>query len=257
MEEVSEALRDEPEGSWIWGVHQESSTGVLNDLPTLVRVARRRGIRVCVDCVSSLGATALDLREVYLASGATGKSLGAYAGLAIVFANVAEMSTVEISRVPSYFDVSASIASEGPRFTFPSSTVRALEAALEDYATPEKAAARYAGYAALGAYVRGELRRLGLPPIAADERASPVVTTFAPPEGETSESLVALCKTWGYAIGGHSRYLAERRLVQIATMGAVSREDCAGLFKRLQHWLSSRGTAYNCENERHPLTATA
>src|SRR5207248_1146340 len=58
---------------WLWGVHQESSTGVLNDLAGLVEVARRGGCRVCVDCISSLGATPLDLREVYLATGATGK----------------------------------------------------------------------------------------------------------------------------------------------------------------------------------------
>ena len=43
LEQVGEALAHEPPGSWVWGVHQESSTGVLNDLPGLVRVARRRG----------------------------------------------------------------------------------------------------------------------------------------------------------------------------------------------------------------------
>ncbi|HEV3263867.1 MAG TPA: aminotransferase class V-fold PLP-dependent enzyme, partial [Gemmataceae bacterium] len=54
LHEVAAALDEEPPGSWVWGVHQESSTGVLNDLPGLVRTARSRGIRVCVDCISSL-----------------------------------------------------------------------------------------------------------------------------------------------------------------------------------------------------------
>ncbi len=41
--EVEAALADEPAGGWVWGVHLESSTGVLNELPALVRQARPRG----------------------------------------------------------------------------------------------------------------------------------------------------------------------------------------------------------------------
>src|SRR5207253_10279177 len=46
LDEVDETLAEEPEGSWVWGVHQESSTGVLNDLGGLVAIAKKRGIRV-------------------------------------------------------------------------------------------------------------------------------------------------------------------------------------------------------------------
>src|SRR5262249_11234916 len=31
LDQVDEVLAEEPRGSWVWGVHQESSTGVLND----------------------------------------------------------------------------------------------------------------------------------------------------------------------------------------------------------------------------------
>src|SRR5205807_1540327 len=51
LDAVDATLAAEPPGSWVWGVHQESSTGVLNDLPGLVQVARRRGVRVCMDCI--------------------------------------------------------------------------------------------------------------------------------------------------------------------------------------------------------------
>jgi aspartate aminotransferase-like enzyme len=257
LDEIAAVLGQEPPGTWVWGVHQESSTGVLNDLPGLVCVARESGARVCVDCVSSLGAAPINLRGVYLATGATGKSLGAYAGLAIVFADAAALAPVNMGRVPSYFDIPAALASDGPRYTFPSATVQALEAALDEYGTPEKAAARYGHYAELGAYVRGELRRLGLTPLAAESYACPVVTTFAPPAGETSEALVERCRSWGYAIGGQSQYLAERRLVQVATMGAVGREDCAGLFERLGRWLRRRRQASPGAGIREPAPVTA
>jgi aspartate aminotransferase-like enzyme len=243
LEEVADALAQEPPGSWVWGVHQESSTGVLNDLPGLVRVARARDVRVCVDCVSSLGAVPLDLSGVYLATGATGKSLGAYAGAALIFADARALARIDRSQVPSYFDLAAALASDGPCYTFPSPTLRALEAALADYATPEKAQARYERYAALGAYVRQQLRELGLEPVAPEGWACPVVTTFAPPGDEPSGAFVERCRAWGFVIGGQSGYLAERRLVQIATMGAVGREDCAPFFKHLRRLVGAEAAA--------------
>jgi aspartate aminotransferase-like enzyme len=240
LDEVAEALAAEPPGSWVWGVHQESSTGVLNDLAGLVGRAQACGIRVCADCISSLGAVPLDLRCVHLATGATGKSLGAYAGAALVFADTAALRSIDTGRVPNYLDVAATLRAEGPRFTFPSQTLLALQAALSHYASAALARERYLYYAALGEYVRRQLRRLHLEPLAADQWASPVVTTFAPPHGETSAEFVARCRGWGFAIGGQSQYLAERRFVQIATMGAVRLEDCARFFDHLESWLAHR-----------------
>jgi len=150
-----------------------------------------------------------------------------------------KLQDLDRDRVPSYFDVLAALASEGPCYTFPSPTLRALEAALQEYATPPRAQATYRRYAELGEYVRSELRRLGLEPLARDACACPVVTSFAPPGQESSTSFVARCRSWGYAIGGQSGYLAEKRLVQIATMGAVTRDQFSSLFDHIDSWLHS------------------
>src|SRR5262249_40606179 len=133
--------------------------------------------------------------------------------------------------------VFAALATKGPRYTFPSSTLQALDAALAVYATPDLARARYEEYAARGEYVRRRLREIGLTPLVEGPCASPVITTFAPPELETSQSFVERCRKWGFAIGGLSGYLSERRLVQIATMGAVTAEESAPLFDQLAAWL--------------------
>jgi hypothetical protein len=41
--------------------------------------------------------------------------------------------------------------------------------------------------------------------------------------------MVARCRAAGFDLGGESRYLARRRLAQIATMGATTRADIAAL----------------------------
>ncbi len=230
LDQIEHHFNRERRPDWVWGVHQESSTGVLNPLPELVALCRRHEVRVCMDCVSSLGATPLDLSAVYLASGASGKALGAFAGAAILFADPERLHHLETQRIPSYFDLPAALACRGPRFTFPSPTLAALAAALREYDTPLKAEATHTRYRELGVFVRTELRRLNVEPLAHERHAAPVITTFSPPSGESAEAFVARCHFWGFAIGGQSGYLAQRRLVQIATMGAIRPEDLVPLF---------------------------
>jgi aspartate aminotransferase-like enzyme len=235
LDAVREALAGGLEGGWVWGVHLETSTGVLNDLPGLVRLARAYDVRVCADCVSSLGAVPLDLGGVHLASGSTGKALGAYAGIAIVFADAAALGGVDPERVPSCLDVPATLATVGPRYTFSSPLLRALEVALDAYAAGD----RFAEYAELGRRVRRRLREVGLDPLAPEEWAAPVITTFAAPGGASSEAFVARRREEGFEVGGESAYLAERRLVQVATMGHVARDEVDRFFDGLRR--ESRG----------------
>jgi aspartate aminotransferase-like enzyme len=237
FEALAAALETEPSGSWVWGVHHESSTGVLNDLSALIHLARRRGLRVCADCVSSIGAVPLDLSAVYLASGTSGKALGSYSGVAIVFADTHALKNIDVRRVPSYLDLPATLAHQGPRFTFPAALIQALAAALSEY-EPARRELRYAALADLGRYIRRELRRLGLPPMAQECDAGPTIATFTPPHEMTSTAFVELCRSWGFLVGGQSAYLAERCLVQIATMGAITRAACTPLFEKLERFVS-------------------
>lgn len=238
LDQVDAVLAEEPAGSWIWGVHQESSTGILNDLPGLVELARKYDARVCVDCISSLGATPLDLSGVFLASGASGKALGSVAGAAIIFADRHRLTHLDRTQIPSYFDLATALETNSPCYTFPSPTLLALEAALVKYVEPTRTQETFARYHDLGVKVRRALRQLGLTPLAPEENASPVVTTFAPPTNETSQAFVARCRGWGYTIGGESGYLSQRRLVQIATMGDVAWDHFSELFDHLQGYLA-------------------
>ncbi len=190
---------------WIWGAHLETSTGMVNDIEGLKALALERGVRLCLDCISSLGAVPVDLRDVWLATGVSGKALGSFAGVAMILASEEPRPS---RSVPTYLDVARAMQTEGPCFTFPSPLLLALERALEtqhDYAT-------------LGCLVRRRLRAMRLRPLVDESFHSPVVTTFTPP----TPDFLDRCHSLGYWIGGESSYLAERGLVQIANMGAVS-----------------------------------
>ena len=201
---------------WVWATHLETSTGMLNDIEGLVAVANALGVRVALDCISSVGAVPVDLTGVWLASGVSGKALGSYAGVAIVFASEEPRLN---HPVPAYLDVAEALRTEGSCFTFPSPLLLALEEALK----------RERNYQPLGTLVRGRLRQMGIDPMVEEPVAAPVVTTFVPPE----PAFLDRCHQLGYRIGGESGYLAARGLVQIATMGAVLASQINGLFDRL------------------------
>ncbi|MEX2215260.1 MAG: aminotransferase class V-fold PLP-dependent enzyme [Phycisphaeraceae bacterium] len=239
LKAVAEALDKDKSINWIWCVHLESSTGMINDVPGLVKLAKERGVKVCLDCVSAVGSVPIDMRDVHLASGVSNKSLGAVAGLSMVFADVDSLDGVDQSRLPAYLDLVDSLRVPGPRFTFPSPPIQALLVALDEYATPQSRDATFKRYAAMGSFIRRELRSLGLPALVGEEQAAPVVTTFSPPAGLNADSFIQRCLDWGYQIGGESGYLRDRNWLQLATMGDVTLDDCQTLFDRLQAWLGN------------------
>jgi aspartate aminotransferase-like enzyme len=201
---------------WVWATHLETSTGMVNDIAGLIALAGRRHVRVALDCISSLGAVPVDLRGVWLASGVSGKALGSYAGVAMIFA----AEEPKLTRpVPAYLDVADALRTEGSCFTFPSPLLLALEEALR----------RPRDYSPLGDLVRTRLRDMGIEPMVEGPIAAPVVTTFVPPESSFFER----CSRLGFQIGGESGYLAARGLVQIATMGAVLASQVNTLFDQL------------------------
>ncbi|MDQ0429578.1 hypothetical protein QOZ98_002406 [Planomicrobium stackebrandtii] len=117
--------------NWVLMVHGETSTGQLNDFRELTEICLQKGIRLCLDCISSFGALPFSLRGVWLATAASGKAVGTMSGIAIVFAHHKIMPD---NKLPSYLDLG--LYSANIPFTFPSSLLESLKRALNTY--PER-----------------------------------------------------------------------------------------------------------------------
>ncbi|MGH7942486.1 MAG: aminotransferase class V-fold PLP-dependent enzyme, partial [Limisphaerales bacterium] len=90
--------------AWLWCVHCETSTGLMVDLMALAELCAKTETRLCLDCISTVGAVPMDLSGVYLASCASGKGLRAYPGLSMVFYNH-DMTTAGGQKLPRYLDM--------------------------------------------------------------------------------------------------------------------------------------------------------
>ena len=224
---VAAKLAGSPEAGWLWAVHCETSTGIVNRLDALREVSRRHGVRLALDAVSSLGSIPVDLRGVHLASSTSGKGLGSFAGLALVFHAAPPRASPE--KLPRYLDLGLYAAGEGVAFTQSSNLVHALHAALD---RPDWNA-WFAQVQRDGLRLRHRLRTAGLDVLVTDMDVSPAVTTIALPSPAAAERVGVEMEKAGFHLSYQSAYLLRRDWVQVCLMGDYPRDQLAPLVDRL------------------------
>jgi aspartate aminotransferase-like enzyme len=225
--DLEEALAQVPAPGWLWVVHHETSTGVLHDLRMIKALARERGLKLCVDCISSIGAIEVDLTGVHLATATSGKALAAYPGLAMVFHHEKPATRPDL---PRYLDLGLWAESDGTPFTHSSNLLNALDVA---FAEVERLPAGRCGDGSLAAWFRAELRSAGFNLCAQEPHASPMmVTVQLPPAVRTSEVGAAL-EQRGFLTSHRSGYLIARNWIQFSLMTHPSRESLSLLVAQL------------------------
>ena len=215
---IERALASNP-GGWLWAVHCETSTGALADLSRLKAFCRKRDAKLALDCISSIGATPVDLRGVWLASGASGKGLAAYPGLGLVFC---EERPAPDPALPRYLDLGLHCGSDNGSavpFTLSSNLLAALDAGLQRQ-TPEL----LTQIDETGSWLRAQLRNSGFTLVASErESAGAVITIALPNKSIDSARMGTALESLGFYTSYASGYLRERNWLQVCLMGEVSR----------------------------------
>ncbi|MDQ8159616.1 MAG: GNAT family N-acetyltransferase [Gemmatimonadota bacterium] len=203
---------------WLWAVHGETSTGVLNDLEALATIARSHGAKLALDVISSLGTVPLSLHDVWMASAVSGKALAAFPGVAIVFHD--GTASTPSARLPRYLDLGLAVAQHGVPFTQSSNLLDALATSLAEMDWP----ARFRRLALDGAWLRRAMESRGWHVLADARHASPAVHTLIPPAGVSARALGERLRDSGWLISFESGYLCERDWLQVCLMGHYTPE---------------------------------
>jgi aspartate aminotransferase-like enzyme len=202
--------------AWVWTTHCETSTGILNDISALKEAAG--DLKLCLDAISSVGTVSADLSGVYLASCVSGKGLGSFPGLSMVFYNHALAPSKEL---PRYMDLGYWASQDGIPFTHSSNLLHALLAALKRTCWKD----RFAQIADVSCWLRLRLEKLGFQIAAPALVASPAVFSIVLPPDVSSRSVGWLLQQEGYLLSYKSEYLLKRNWIQICLMGEWSREN--------------------------------
>jgi serine---pyruvate transaminase len=193
---VASALAERAGIKAILLTHSETSTGVIQPVEELARVANDAGVMVVVDVVSSLGAVpfAFDEWGIDVAVGGSQKALSATPGIAFVAVSERAWAVSEASTNPRfYFDwreyerFAALPEPENP-WTPAISVMQGLHAALELY-FQDGVDAAMRRHERLSRAVKDGVRALGLDLFGQGLERNWTVTAIRAPEGITADEI--------------------------------------------------------------------
>lgn len=216
-----------PETGWLWAVHCETSTGILNNLDLLSDICSRKGIKLCMDCISSVGVVPVNLAGVHFASAVSGKGLRGYPGLAMVFYN--HKLPGSTNNTPKYLDLACYAQCDGIPFTHPSNTFYALLTALRQFGDGQQ---RFELLESVSRQLRVHLKDEGFR-LLADGTQSPAVITIAIDDSIDSSELGRGMEAEGYLLSYQSGYLVQRNWLQICLMGEYRGDEIEQLVQTL------------------------
>lgn len=227
--------------------HNETSTGVQNDMAAIAEVVRAHGAPTVVDSVSGLGASEFRMDEwgYDVVVTASQKAFAAPPGVAMVAASDRAWRQIESSRAPRfYFDLKRArdFSTKGQTpWTPPISVIYALDVALQRYHA-EGVHASFERHARYARAVRTALEALGFSIFSRDGAHSVTVIAATPPEGVDAATLLkTLRERYGVVLSGGQGELAGK-IVRFGTMGDVSEGDLIGAIGAIELALADLGT---------------
>jgi aspartate aminotransferase-like enzyme len=246
--QVGAALDALPHAKGVLLTHNETSTGVTNDLQALAAAirARRPDILLVVDAVSSLGCVDLRMDAWGLDVVFTGSQKGWMVppGLAMIGVSARGWAATEQAALPRFYwdfrTARKSLEKGQTPYTPPVSLYFGLDAALE-MMRAEGREAIFARHQRTADLTRSRARAMGLELFAEPRHASNTVTALKVPAGVEGKTLTkALREQEGVVIAGGQERL-EGQIIRIGHLGYVHEPEIAACMDALERQLGALG----------------
>lgn len=235
--DVEHALAADPTISHVAVVHHETTTGLLNPVEAVARVAARHDRRAIVDAMSSLFGEPLDLAAEGLdfVVASANKCLQGVPGVAFVLGRRGALEALA-GREPRsvYLDLHGhfkSQESDNTPFTPAVQVLHAMEQALRELET-EGLPHRIARYAENARVLREGMAKLGLEALVPPGGRGNILTTFKLPAGVTYQTLHDAMKRRGYIIYAGQGAIATLgfRVANMGTLAPADMQDVVAAF---------------------------
>ncbi|MEA2575334.1 MAG: hypothetical protein QOH93_2632 [Chloroflexia bacterium] len=243
------ALDATPGAKAVLVTHNETSTGVQNDIEALSRIVRQAANAhgnsplLLVDCISSLGAVNIPVEkwDIDVAITASQKAWMAPPGLTMLSVSERAWEAHKQAKLPRFYwdfaEAKKYLAKWETPYTPAVSLLYALRASLT-LIMQEGLPNVFARHERLRDMVRASARRMGLDLLAPDEIASRTVTALHVPEGRTATEMMAAMRERGVIVaGGQDAY--KEKLVRIGHMGFVNSHDIDQVMSALEDVVGS------------------
>lgn len=242
MDKVKEILDKDTEITHIAMVHCETTTGILNPIEDLSVIAKEYNKTLIIDAMSSFGGIPIDIKALgidYLISSAN-KCIQGVPGFGFVIAKKEKLEKCKgISRSLSLdlYDQYKGMDKDGKwRFTSPTHVVAAFSKALDELKEEGGVEGRYNRYKNNNLVLRKKLKEIGIESYIAEEKQSPIITTFAfPTDAFSFNEFYSFIKERGFVI--YPGKLTDVDTFRIGNIGEIYEEDINKLCEIIEEYV--------------------
>ncbi len=243
---IRRALQGDPEIKAVLVTHNETSTGVTNDLATISSLIKEFDKLLLVDAISSLGSINLPVDDWHCDVAITGSQKGWMVppGLAMVSVSEEAWRAHASARMPRFywdFTKARSYLERGQTPWTPAvSVIFGLSAALE-MMFEEGLANTVARHARVGKATRDGIKSLGLSLFADENHASNTVTAVAASEGLDSKKLIKILRAEHQVVLAGGQQHLDGKIFRIGHLGWVTEADIEAVITALKVALPQAG----------------
>lgn len=247
-EDVERILATHPEIEKVFVTHNETSTGVTNDMPAIASVVKSRGKLIAVDSVSGASCLPLETDALELDVVISGSQKGWMSppGLAMAAVSPAAFAAAERARLPRvYFDYPRERKFQERNQTYTTPPVSVMYAIQEGLRMIREEGVEnvWARHARVGAMIRAGLEAAGLRLFAAEPYRSNTVTAVRnpAPTAEELSQLTGLLRTrYGLVVAGGQGDL-KGKIFRIGHLGFIQEGDVYSILAALELAMNEKG----------------
>ncbi len=247
-EDVERILAEHPGITTVFVTHNETSTGVYNDIPAIAAVVKGRGKLLAVDSVSGAGCIPLETDGWHIDVLITGSQKGWMAppGVTMLAVTEAAMARAATTTTPRwYLDFARERSYQKRSQTYSTPAISVLYAIQEGLAImrEEGMESVWTRHARVAGMIRAGVDALGLKFLAAEGHRSDTVTAVhSPVDGaDALKSLLTLLRTrHGLVLAGGQGDLSGK-IFRIGHLGMVDESDVYSILATLEQGLHESG----------------
>ena len=245
-EAVKQAIKDNPGIKAVLVTHNETSTGVTNDLGAIAGVVKEAGKLLIVDAISSLSSINLPVDDWKCDVVVSGSQKGWMVPPGLAFASVSPEAwqSFDKAKMPRFywdFGKAKSYLEKGENPWTPAiSIVYGLSVSLK-ILLREGLDNLFARQASIGKMTRDGIKSLGLPLFAEESHASDTVTAVAGTDGMDIKELRRIMQADHNVILAGGQQRLDGKIFRIGHMGYVNEKDINDVISSLSLVLPKTG----------------
>lgn len=240
-QDIEKVLKENSEITHIAVVHCETTSGILNPIEEIGKLAKKYGKTYIVDAMSSFGGIYFDIDKYnidFLVT-SSNKCIQGVPGFGIIIGRKEELLKIKgkaRSHSLDIYDQWSTMEKENGkwRFTSPTHVVRAFYQALLELENEGGVLKREERYRENQRVLVEGMRELGFQAIISREKQSPIITTFYAPKNENYnfKEFYLKLKEQGFVI--YPGKLTEEESFRIGNIGEIYSEDMNRLIKTIK-----------------------